>query len=74
MCLLAICMSSLKNVYPGSLPVFQWDCLGFFDIELCDFFIQFGYSLLVGYLWCSQSRRLISFSMGRVKDKGFESL
>ena len=31
-----------KNVYSGSLPIFKSDCL-FFDIELYEFSIYFGY-------------------------------
>ena len=41
MCLLAICISSLENVYSGLLPIFKWGCL-FFDVELCGLFIYVG--------------------------------
>ena len=34
-CLLAICMSSWKNVYSGLLPIFWLGCLGFFLILSC---------------------------------------
>ena len=44
MCLLPICMSSLKNVCLGLPSIFGLDCLGlFFFIELHKLFVYFGY-------------------------------
>ena len=43
MCLLAICMSSLRNVYLGLLHIFQLGCLFiYFFIELYELLIYFG--------------------------------
>ena len=41
MCLLAICTSSLENVYLGLLSIFVLGCL-FFDIELHELLVYFG--------------------------------
>ena len=38
MCLLAI-FFLMKNVYSGLLSIFCFDCLGFFNIELCELLI-----------------------------------
>ena len=44
MCFLAICMSSLANVFSGLLPVFQSGfCFFFFDIGLYELLLYFGY-------------------------------
>ena len=40
MCLLAICLSSWRNVYLGLLPIFGLGC--FFDIELHELLVNFG--------------------------------
>ena len=42
-CLLAICMSSLKNVYSDLLIIFDWVVCFVFDIELYKLFICFEY-------------------------------
>ena len=42
MYLLAICISSLENVYSGLVPIFN-HLVYFFDIELYELFIYFGY-------------------------------
>ena len=43
MYLLAICVSSLENVYSVPLPILKWNCLFFFAMELCETFIYFEY-------------------------------
>ena len=43
MCLLDILCLPWKNFYSVLLPTFKLGCLVFFDIELCDLFIYFGY-------------------------------
>ena len=37
MYLLAVCLSSLKNVYSGLLPIFLKLCCLFFDVELYEY-------------------------------------
>ena len=40
--LLAICVSSWRDVRLGVLPIFQLGCLFFIVVELCELFVYFG--------------------------------
>ena len=40
--LLAICVSSWRNVHLGVLPIFRLGCLFFIVVELCELFVYFG--------------------------------
>ena len=51
-CLLAICISSLENVYSDILPIFLNWIFWFFAIELYEFFVYYGNQLLVNRNLC----------------------